>query len=216
MVKRLNASKIYTFEDRFVFAGAGPVAHIEQEVNGIMLAMKTQEGNQRSPLNVSECEEVMWRALLGLHGKFNVERSRTLGVEDLEFFSPLLVAAGRGIEHDGKKRLFTFILHTAGVVERVDGYGTVGSGAAYAELLLKNTHSDRLTTAEGAALAAFVIGEVKAIDPNCGGPTQVATLTEDRLRRLPPTEVEALESKASKLVGASWDSFKKKLGRELG
>ena len=209
-VKRLNANKIYCVDDKYVLAGAGVVAQIMEEVKNIEFALKLQESTQRSELNEAECNEVIWRTLLALHGKYNIERGRVLGIDQPDFFDPLLIFAGRaGIEGKVGHVFSTLILHPDGLVEPIDDYGTVGSGAAYAELLLKNIYREGIKTDEASKLSAYVVGEVKSIDPGCGGSTNVAILTKDSVELLPQDEVERLYEEMKNQLKPTWN----KLGR---
>ncbi len=70
------------------------------------------------------------------------------------------------------------LIHPTGLVEPITDYATIGSGAAYAELLLKNLYSNELAVMNAIPIAIYVIEEVKSIDPSVGGDTQVAFMRE--------------------------------------
>ncbi|MEE9489687.1 MAG: hypothetical protein V3V91_04520, partial [Thermoplasmata archaeon] len=177
-VKRLNANKIYCADSKYLVAGAGLITHIRALVQNLFFALQEQRNRQRSELAEEECEDVIWRTLLAVNRRFNIERSGILGVQEPDFFKPLSVFGGKS-QMGNQTSFFLFVLHVEGLVESVPDYATAGSGAAYAELLLKNLYWPEITTAEAAKVAAYVIHEVKHIDPNCGGSTNVGILTAD-------------------------------------
>jgi len=80
------------------------------------------------------------------------------------------------------------IVHgTDGTIEPISDYGAAGSGSAYAELLLKSLYDENISVDEAIKVAVYVIGEVKAIDPHCGGETQVAVLCANTTLATAPT-----------------------------
>lgn len=69
------------------------------------------------------------------------------------------------------------LLHGASaMVEPMLDYVAIGSGAAYAELLFRSLFHSGMELKQAVPIAAYIIEEVKAIDPHCGGDTQISTL----------------------------------------
>ena len=179
-VKRLNTGKIYLIGDRFAFAGAGVSAHIEKAVDAI--AMGIREGKKHkagADLSEDECVSAMERSMLAIYKVYNIERAKFLGdPKEKEFFSSILIVgcveAANGQTKGKLGNHCLFIVHSEGVVEKISDYATAGSGAAYAELHLKNSYVKGMKVQEATALAYYVIEEVKSIDVNCGGDTRIA------------------------------------------
>lgn len=68
----------------------------------------------------------------------------------------------------------------------------MGSGSAYAEYLLARLCCEGLKLDEALKLGIYIIEEVKKIDPNCGGPTQVAIATSLGINHKTDSEVKKL------------------------
>lgn len=201
-VKRLNANKIYTIDGRYIIAGSGVLTHIQTLVENVQFYLMSKENQQRSELNKDEAEKVAEEALWALVKHYNIDRANLLGLsERTEYFTPIAVFAGRS---EGESiEYYIFFLHSYdGTIEPVHDYGAAGSGAAYAELLLKGLYYENIAVEDAVKVAAYVIDEVKAIDPHCGGDTQVAILVTEtsegasqqktQLRVLPKSEIESI------------------------
>lgn len=175
-VKRLNANKIHTLDQRYSIAGAGVLAHIRLLVENVGFFIRSQQSRQRSELNRDESEKMVEQALWALVKHYNIDRANILGISERDFFHPMAIFAGR--EKNGNNlKFYSFILYGQdGTVEPLDDYGAAGSGAAYAELLLKGLYYPEIMVDEALKVAIYVINEVKSIDPHCGGDTQVAIL----------------------------------------
>jgi 20S proteasome alpha/beta subunit len=173
-VKRLNTGKIYLIGDRFAFAGAGVSAHIEKAVDAIDMGIKEGKKHKAgADLSEDECVSAMERSMLAIYKVYNIERAKFLGdPKEKEFFSPILIVgcveAANGQTKGKLGNHCLFIVHSEGVVEKISDYATAGSGAAYAELHLKNSYVKGMKVQEATALAYYVIEEVKSIDVNCG------------------------------------------------
>lgn len=212
-VKRLNANKIYVLDqNRYAVAGSGTVAHIRVLAESFQGFLIQQRLKQRSELTKDEAEAVVERALWALVRHYNVDRSNALCLPERVYYQPIAVFAGshrviNTIEY------YVDIVHGAdGTIEPIGDYGAAGSGAAYAELLLKSLYDEKISVDEAIKVAVYIIGEVKAIDPHCGGDTQVAVLcaktvltpTQDpkkaqtiqvpEVRKLTKAEIENAES----------------------
>jgi len=218
-VKRLNANKIYTIDGRYIIAGSGILAHIQVLVENVEFCLRNREGQQRSELNKDEAEKMAEEALWSLVKHYNVDRSNLLGLPEREYFQPIAIFAGRSRENNIE--YYVYFLHGYdGTIEPVTDYGAAGSGAAYAELLLKSLYYEDITVEEAIKVAIYVVGEVKAIDPHCGGDTQVAILTADtssqgdtRLRMLTKSEIESIEKDAKPKLDLMRTALVKKILR---
>jgi len=173
-VKRLNATKICGFEDRYLFAGSGLMSQIQILIDAVCSALKTQAQQQRSRLNREESEITAESALLALVKHYNVDRSAILGIQAPDYFDPQVIFAGVDLESG----CYLDLLHgNVGLVEPMTDYVAIGSGAAYAELLFKSLFSQDINLQQAITIVTYVIGEVIAIDPHCGGNIQISTIT---------------------------------------
>jgi len=179
-VKRLNTGKIYRVGERFAIAGAGTLAHIEKAIDSLRLALeatKKQKGDV--DLSEDECISAMEKAITATHKVYNIERSAFLeDPGEKSFFQPILIC-GCLENINGKSNACLFIIHHEGIVERIEDYATAGSGAAYAELLLKNYYTPNISIKEAIPVVIHAVNEVKEIDPNCGGLTRVTVVKAD-------------------------------------
>lgn len=214
-VKRLNANKIYKVNKTSAIVGAGITSHIEKAVDTIKFALNEEARKKGAELSKEEYVDTIETAMTALHKTYNITRSEYLGRrEEEDFFNPILIFTGQSQEETGKeekeREYCLFIIHYNGMVESIDDYGTVGSGAAYAELLLKNYYLEGIKVNEAIPIAVYVINEVKEIDPNCGGPTRLGALDAEGFtehKQLEATEV----SEEFKQVQRSLDIIRKEL-----
>lgn len=193
-IKRLNANKMYQLDDSFIVAGGGAVAHIRKAVDAINFTLKERKREKGSTLSEDECVDTLEKAVLALHKEYNLDRSKLLDVDEREYFSPILVFGAKAIEGNETK-LYSGIVHGDGTVEPVEDYGTVGSGAAFAEMLLKNFWIKDITVNEAMVVAAYTINEVIEIAPDCGGLTKIGVLQKDTVKIIEGTEVQRLLQK---------------------
>lgn len=182
-VKRLNANKIYEIKNRFAMAGSGVVAHIEKVVESITAVLKEEARKKGTFLSEVECVDILERCLATLHKHYNIDRSGFLGVDEKEFFNPCFIFGGILEDEQGKNYCMSIIWHE-GIVEPVSDYGTIGSGAAYAELIMKSYYVPGMTVNAGIQLASYVVDEVVGVDPSCGGPTKLASLTSEGFKEI--------------------------------
>jgi len=193
-IKRLNANKMYQLDDNFMVAGAGTVAHIRKAVDAINFTLKEKKREKGSTLNEDECVDALEKTVLLLHKEYNIERSKLLDVDEREYFSPILVFGAKAIE-ENETKFYSGIVHGDGTVEPVEDYGTVGSGAAFAEMLLKNFCIKDITVNEAMAVAAYTINEVIEIAPDCGGLTKIGVLQKDSINMIEGAKVKSLLQK---------------------
>lgn len=184
-VKRLGANKLLKSEN-FIVAGAGLIAHIKNAFDTISTEIEKEvRQRQGQPLSRDESITLIEKTITALHKYYNIDRAQFLGVDEKSWFAPLLLFA-----YQAPSGVALLTVHPEGLVEEVDDYATIGSGAAYAELLLKALYSNDLNTDEAVNIAIYVISEVKDIDPNCGGPVQIALISAENLQLLSRDEIE--------------------------
>jgi 20S proteasome alpha/beta subunit len=201
-VKRLNTGKIYKLNERFSIAGAGTTAHIEKAIDSINIALNdTKRRKGGMELCEDDCVNAIERAMIVTHKTYNIERATFLeDSREKNFFNPILIC-GCLERIDKSDNACLFIIHTEGVVEKITDYATAGSGAAYAELLLKNYYSPELTVNEAIPLVLHAISEVIDIDPNCGGLIRVTTVKPDGgIKMLTNEEINQLHQKTESLI----------------
>jgi len=182
-VKRLNTLKIHTIIDgKFAMAGAGDYGHVEKAIYLIEEGLREAFTKKRvAYLEEDECIDIIEKTMTFANKYYNIDRSKFLDdPEEKNYFDPILIVGF--IESGDRKNMNTRLLiaHPDGLVERIQDYATAGSGAAYAELLLKNYFSDDLTLKEAIPLAVHTIQEVKSIDPSCGGGANLITITPNK------------------------------------
>lgn len=115
------------------------------------------------------CEPIM-TALLK---EYAIDRLKFLGAPIVEFSLSLIIA---GATHDNELR--AYFVHTEGVSEPIEHYGTIGSGAAYAELFLRFLLVEpEITVGRAGELAIYAVKGVELIDPNVGGDANVQIIT---------------------------------------
>jgi 20S proteasome alpha/beta subunit len=183
-VKRLNANKIYSFEvgnGIFAIAGAGKVADIERAIAYINASFE-EFFSERGKLTKEGISETLEQCILSLHGIYNIQKSRFLGFEvDQESaptFNPLMLIGG--VIKSEKNEDFLWNIYPIGLIEPIGDYSTLGSGAAYAELLLKDLYSYNLSLEQASKIAIYNVKEVKSIDPSVGGDINVAIINKEK------------------------------------
>jgi hypothetical protein len=119
------------------------------------------------------CDAVCEPVLTALSREYEIERSRALGYPGFRLDLSMIVS---GLDKTGD--LHAYFVHAPGLTEPVQDYGTIGSGAAYAELFLRYflEQSNQVTCDRGAKIAVYAIKGVELFDPHVGGKTSVKIL----------------------------------------
>ena len=148
----------------------------------------------------SEFRNQMYSVILNLHRIHNHNHSLSCGYAGARlFFSPLSIAAAK--PKDGDSYLYRMGFGTMGKNKEISpylykvnrDYVSIGSGSNYARLVLKqqdrlyasiNKKLSDLTTENNAGIASYVINEVKQLDLETGGKTQIAVVNQDGYREL--------------------------------
>lgn len=148
----------------------------------------------------SEFTNQMSNVVLNLHRIHNHNHSLLCGYAGARlFFSPLSIAAAK--PRNGDPYLYRVGFGTTGKNKEVSpyiykvnrDYVSIGSGSNYARLVLKqqdrfyaaiNKNLSDLTTENNVGIASYVINEVKQLDLETGGETQIAVINHDGYREL--------------------------------
>jgi len=122
------------------------------------------------------CEGVAEPIVSGLLKNYEIDRAKFFGAPISEYSLSLIVA---GLERNGELR--GYFVYADGVSEPLEGYGTIGSGAAYAELSLRFLLVEpEIDTKTAGRLAIYAIKGVELMDPNVGGNTNVLVLSQNQ------------------------------------
>lgn len=148
----------------------------------------------------SEFRNQMSNVVLNLHRIYNHNHSLLCGYAGARlFFSPLSIAAAK--PKNGDSYLYRVGFGTMGKNNEVSpylykvnrDYVSIGSGSNYARLVLKqqdriyaaiNKNLSDLPTENNVGIASYVINEVKQLDLETGGETQIAVINHDGYREL--------------------------------
>jgi len=150
-----------TFIDKFIDRGKREAITNAHELTGNKLDI------------VDFCTYVCEPLVAALFKEYCIDRTKFFGapVSDYSLFA---IVAGATREQE----LRAYFVHPDGLTENIADYGTVGSGAAYAELFLRDLLSDEETVVDDAAsLCVYAIKGVEIMDPHVGGKTNVSILT---------------------------------------
>jgi 20S proteasome alpha/beta subunit len=155
-------------------AAAGYTVYFDKFINRATRQAITQQHEklQRKLDIVDFCDRVCEPVVAALLKEYQFDRNQFFGVPFAEFGLSMILA---GATKEGK--LISYTAYAEGLTEPIDQYGTIGSGAAYAELFLRYLLTEKqLDVAKAARLAIYSIRGVELIDPNVGGHTNVKIL----------------------------------------
>jgi len=161
-------------------AGAGMTAFIDKFVDrvtrtGIESASKAAERK----LDVVDFVERVAEPVVSIMLKeYMIDRNQFFRAPISDFELSMLVAGATAPHADAPAEIRAYNIHSIGLAEQVSGYGTIGSGAAYAELFLHGfvPEPDKLSVADAVKLVCYTIKGVEIMDPNVGGETRVCSL----------------------------------------
>jgi len=207
-IKRLGFEKIHPlFENesvRVVMAGSGEGPFIsraaellEQKLQGSLLLT--------SPRDIADLAE---DALTEINRRYVVERASKLSLANDAVREPSL-ALMVGIYWKGTKSedFSIFTIFPDGIAEKETGYASLGSGSAYAEYLLARMYREGLTTEQGCKIAAYVIEQVKEVEPNCGGPTYLTVIHPGGIDKKDREAIDSIITQmnsSDKMLRAMW------------
>jgi len=162
-------------ENPVAAAAAGTVAFYDKfKRRALRTGIEVGRKQLKHKLDIIDfCDAVCEPILTGLSREYEIERSRALGYPTFRLDLSMIVA---GVDRSGD--LQAYFVHAPGLTEPIQDYGTIGSGAAYAELFLRYflEDSDHVTADRGAKIAIYAIKGVELFDPHVGGRTSVKIL----------------------------------------
>ncbi len=181
-VKRF-ANKAYTINHSNLLypvaaVGAGMTAFLDKFIdtaNREAISNATTKPEQKLDI-IDFCTDVCEPLVCSLFKRYGLDRNRFFEAPISDFSLSLIVA---GATKD--KALRSFFVHADGVTENISDYGTIGSGAAYAEFFLNALLSDekRCCISEAVPLSVYAVKGVEMMDPNVGGKTNVLVMKMD-------------------------------------
>lgn len=154
--------------------GAGMTAFVNKLLERSEKALDDHSSSGEPQLDISDFSEQICESIVAfLFKEYVIDRYAFFGSVVGDFSMSIMVAGAR---RDGEFR--AYYVHQDGVSEAIDSYGTIGSGAAYAELFLRDLLPDRpqVTVDEAGSLAVYAIKGVEIMDPYVGGDTQLRKL----------------------------------------
>jgi 20S proteasome alpha/beta subunit len=162
-------------ENPVAVAAAGTIAFYDKfKRRALRTGIEAAKKQLKHKLDIIDfCDAVCEPVLTALSREYEVERSRALGYPGFRLDLSMIVA---GVDKSGD--LHAYFVHAPGLTEPVQDYGTIGSGAAYAELFLRYflEQSDQVACDRGAKIAVYAIKGVELFDPHVGGKTSVKIL----------------------------------------
>lgn len=167
-----------------VVMGAGITAFVDKFLDRTRrdaitkAAEKLEKSSVKRKLDIIDfADRVCEPMATALFKEYSIDRLELTGIGHYSF--GLIVA---GATHDGSLR--AFFVHQDGITENIPDYGTIGSGAAYAELFLRElVNKDGPTTEEAANLAVYAVKGAEIMDPNVGGLAKVMILSISESKR---------------------------------
>jgi 20S proteasome alpha/beta subunit len=166
-------------EHPVVVLGAGGTAFVDKFLdrirrNGIANASFQMGGSKLDVIDFAErvCEPTV----TALFKEYAIDRRAFLGMPS-DYSIGLIVA---GATRDGNLRAFH--IHHDGLSENIPDYGTVGTGAAYAELFLREIVDEQGQTRvkDAQSLAVYSVKGAEIMDPNVGGKAHLMVLSVQR------------------------------------
>jgi 20S proteasome alpha/beta subunit len=202
-VKRLDYTKIYSFnlnsDLKVLVTGAGETPFITRAVE--LLQSRWKEKRVQTTRELADLAEETMNAIqkryvvdrmkeLGITGSKGLETQHFTKPFKLQEVGPPNFALLLGVVTKHENAIYT--VYPNGVAEKAERYTSLGSGSAYAEYLLARLCCAGLKLDESVKLGIYIIEEVKKIDPNCGGATQVALATIVGINHRTDSEVKSL------------------------
>ena len=184
-----------------VMVGAGMTAFMDKFLDrtkreGIQIA--ASEVKRKLDI-VDFVERVCETVVTLLVKEYAIDRNRFFGGPVSDFSLSMLIAGATSPEH-GTAELRAYNIHSVGLAESIDGYGTIGSGAPYAELFLHGLVPvpNQTLVDEAIGLVCHAIKGVEIMDPNVGGETRVCALRLDNGKLSVVRQQEATLPKGAK------------------
>jgi len=203
-VKRLDYTKIHGFnlnsDLKVLITGAGETPFITRAIE--LLQARWREKRVQTTRELADLAEETMNAI---QKRYVVDRMKELGITGSKSLEAQRLTKPSRLQEIGRPPSFALLLgavskdenaiymvHPDGVAEKAERYISLGSGSAYAEYLLARLCCEGLKLEEALKLGIYIIEEVKKIDPNCGGFTQVALATTLGINHKTDPEVKKL------------------------
>lgn len=145
-----------------------------------------------------------------LFKEYIIDRYKFFGTRIGEYDLSIIIA---GAKHDGDLR--AYFVYGNGLTEAIADCGTIGSGAAYAELFLRQIIPDlpQITVEDTACLATYAIKGVGIMDPYVGGKTNTSILkmarNELKIKSFPKSKMpKRAEQKMEKVLKQMGDNMR--------
>ena len=202
--KTLTVNKISPIGDvnhqrQMLVAGSGDSGHINLLVEALDKAMKGKIFKDEQLRNAVS------KVLLSLHKKHNVERSRTLGLKEIEmFYHPDAILAAKLA--DPLQPFGLYHLRPDGWVDVVPKYQVLGTGGTFASFMLdmferqipvlaKEGNWSNANIEAMQVVLPVVVSQVKYHDVYSGGRTKVAVVDKDGFREVSSSEISVVYNK---------------------
>lgn len=218
-MKRLDISKILPIAEEnqsiisLALGGSGTMSQIT------LLAEEMRKRLGDRTFDDEQLRESAYQVLLELYRKYNVERSRFLGLSEIQtFFDPRALLGAR-LQNNRQISFGLYLLSPNAWVTPIDDYETIGSGAPFADFMMAqikrglgaNLSLSKLTMDSGLQISCYVINEVKEHDIYSGGRTRVAVIDGNGYRELSSTEIRDIYNKfldeVDEIFGKGLDSL---------
>lgn len=181
--------------------GAGSTAYVDKFLYRMNRGgLENASMRFKRPLDIIDFAEGVCENLVTiLFKEYELDRRRFLETPVPPFNLMLIIA---GLTHSGNLR--AFIAYPDGLTENIDQYGTIGSGAAYAELFLRDLGfiEEEIDLIDAAGLAVYACQGAAIMDPSVGGAMNalVMRLGENGILVEPFVDAEELGRKAKQEI----------------
>ena len=161
--------------------GAGMTTFIDKFLDRAKRAgIETASKETGAKLDIVDFVEHVGEGIVAILLKeYVIDRNKFFGAP-IGDYSLSMIIAGATVD----KELRAYHIHSQGLAESIEGYGTVGSGAAYAELFLHGfiPEPDKVSVEDAIRLGCYAIKGAEIMDPHVGGDTRLCILKWDKDR----------------------------------
>lgn len=154
--------------------GAGMSTFIDKFIDRAKREGIEQAAKGKKKLDIVDFVERVGETIVSILLKeYAIDKNRFFGAP-ISDFSLSLIIAGATVDNE----LRAYHIHSSGLAESIEGYGTTGSGAPYAELFLHGfmPEPNKTTVDDAIRLICYAIKGVEIMDPHVGGDTRVSVL----------------------------------------
>jgi 20S proteasome alpha/beta subunit len=205
--KTLGVTKIFKINNKIALTGSGDSDHINRTCSEI--------GNTFSEgilYEKNQFKEILEDLVLSLRKKYNTDRSKKLGLDNIEnFFRPICL-----IGINLKEGFFLYLIRDDGWIEEIPHFIAIGSGSDLANFLLQ--FHNRGPTADGKNLsdleivynlfvATYIVNEIKNFDTLTGGITKVGVINNEGFKELSNDEILMIYNTYREGISNSFDKL---------